>query len=122
MDDGNQPATKADIGALQADIGALKADVGALKADVGTLKADVGTLKADVGALKADMEELRDGLQERIQDAETKLLTAFYDFAKAHQQRISQLEGNDATLTRRVAGIEDRLLEVEKRLNMPPAA
>lgn len=69
-------------------------------------------------ATKADIEALR----EQIQDTETKLLTAFYDFAKTNQQRLSELEGSDAALKRRIGSIEDRLLEVEKRLNMPPAA
>jgi hypothetical protein len=84
MDDGHEPATKAD--------------------------------------LKLGLAELEDRLTAVIRDTETKLLTAFYDFAKANQQRLSQLEGNDAALARRISGIEDRLLEVEKRLNMPPAA
>ena len=69
-------------------------------------------------ATKADIEALR----EQIRDTETKLLTAFYDFAKANQQRLSQLETSDAALTRRIATLEERLLEVEKRLNMPPSA
>lgn len=69
-------------------------------------------------ATKADIEALR----EQIHDTETKLLTAFYEFAKANQTRVSELEGSDAAIKRRIGGIEDRLLEVEKRLNMPPAA
>ncbi len=69
-------------------------------------------------ATKDDIE----GLREQIRDTETKLLTAFYDFARANQTRLSELEGSDAALERRIGGIEDRLLEVEKRLNMPPAA
>lgn len=69
-------------------------------------------------ATKADIETLR----EQILDTETKLLTAFYDFAKANQHRVSELESSDAILTRRIGSIEERLLEVERRLNMPPAA
>jgi hypothetical protein len=69
-------------------------------------------------ATKADIESLR----EQIRDSETRLLTAFYDFAKSNQQRLSALESSDASLSRRVGSIEDRLLEVEKRLNLPPAA
>jgi hypothetical protein len=71
---------------------------------------------------KADLAEVESRLTAAIHDSETKLLTAFYDFAKANQQRIAELEHSDATLIRRVGSIEDRLLEVEKRLNMPPAA
>lgn len=69
-------------------------------------------------ATKADIE----GLRGQIRDSQTKLLTAFYEFAKVNQNRLSELEGTDAVLKRRIGSIEDRLLEVEKRLNMPPAA
>jgi hypothetical protein len=37
-------------------------------------------------------------------------------------QRIKQGEGNQAAFNARLATLEERLLEVEKRLNMPPAA
>lgn len=83
MDDGHEPATKADIQGLRVEI---------------------------------------EGLRQQISDTETKLLSAFYDFAKSNQTRISELDGSDAALKRRIGSIEDRLLEVEKRLNMPPAA
>lgn len=73
-------------------------------------------------ATKANIEALREALREQISGTETKLLRAFYDFAKANQHRVSELEGSDATLTRRIGSIEGRLLEVERRLNMPPAA
>ena len=38
------------------------------------------------------------------------------------QQRIKQNEGNQAAFNARLATLEERLTEVEKRLNMPPAA
>ena len=73
-------------------------------------------------ATKADLAELEGRLSAVVRDSETKLLTAFHEFAKANQRRLSELEGSDATLKLRVGSIEDRLLEVEKRLNIPPAA
>jgi len=73
-------------------------------------------------ATKADITELESRLTAAIHDTETKLLTAFYEFAKVNQNRLSELENTDAALKRRIGSIEDRLLEVEKRLNMPPAA
>jgi predicted nucleic acid-binding Zn-ribbon protein len=73
-------------------------------------------------ATKSDLEALESRLTAAIRDSETRLLTAFYDFARANQHRLSELEGSDATLKRRIGSIEDRLLEVEKRLNLPPAA
>ena len=78
--------------------------------------------KADIETLRKQIGDVEGRLTEVVRDTETKLLTAFYDFAKANQQRVSELEGTDAALKRRIGTIEDRLLEVEKRLNMPPAA
>jgi hypothetical protein len=58
MNNGQEPATKADVAALKGDIEGVKGDIEGLKADV-------------------------DGIREQILDTETKLLRAFYDFAKA---------------------------------------
>lgn len=91
MSNGHEPATKADLKALQ-------------------------------GLIVKQIEDAEDRLTATIRGTETKLLTAFYDFAKANQQRLSELEGSDAAIKRRIGSLEDRLLEVEKRLNMPPAA
>jgi outer membrane murein-binding lipoprotein Lpp len=128
---------KADVGVLKADVGALKADVGALKADVGALKADVGVLKNDVGALKTDLvamesrfegrmdareQRIRDDVREAIHDSETRLLQAFYGFAETNNRRLIQMEAGDAFLVNRVVTLEGRVLEIEKRLNLPPAS
>lgn len=93
MNNGQEPATKADIEGLREQI------------------RDTET------KLLTDIE----GTREQVRDTETKLLTAFYDFAKANQRRLFEVEGSDASLKLRVGSIEDRLLEVEKRLNIPPA-
>lgn len=82
-------------------------------------KADLAALQNDI---KYGMRELEDRLTGVVRDTETKLLMAFYDFAKTNQQRVSELESSDAALVRRLGVLEDRLLAVEKRLNMPPAA
>ena len=68
-------------------------------------------------ATKADLHQLEQTLAESIHDSETRLLKAFYTFAESNQQRRSQVEGNTKAVISRLA-----TLEVEKRLNMPPAA
>jgi hypothetical protein len=128
---------KTDVGVLKADVGILKADVGVLKADVGILKADVGVLKADVGALKTDLvalesrfegrmdaleQRIREDVREAIHDSETRLLQAFYGFAETNNRRLIQIEAGDAILVGRVVTLEGRVLEIEKRLNLPPAS
>ena len=60
-------------------------------------------------------------LAERMSDGETRLLKAFYAYAQSNQTRITEIEVSGASMRSRLATIEDRLRQVEKRLNMPQA-
>ena len=53
---------------------------------------------------------------------EGRIITSNYRLAESMLQRIKQGEGNQAAFNARLATLEERLLEVEKRLNIPPAA
>ena len=55
-------------------------------------------------------------------DNQTELLKAFYGFATSTDVKLKDGEQSDAMLRQRLSTVESRLLEVEKRLNMPPAA
>jgi len=81
-----------------------------------------GDLRGAVDQLRAEMNHQYNGLVQRIAGSEMKLLQAFYSFAESNQQRIALVEGNTTAVIARLATLETRLLEVEKRLNMPPAA
>ena len=59
-------------------------------------------------------------LVDRIAECETKLLQAFYTYAESNQKRVAAIETESAGLKSRLSTIEERLTEVEKRLNMPP--
>jgi hypothetical protein len=61
-------------------------------------------------------------LADRINDSETRLLKAFYAFADCNNNRIQAIEESDAETRRRLGSIETRLLEVERRLNIPLTA
>jgi len=76
----------------------------------------------DAPAWKQDLADLKAELLEAIHDSETRLLKAFYAFAESNQQRQAALETNTVPLARRVSTLEERILEIEKRLNLPPAA
>ena len=95
MENGQEPATKADLNALRNEL----------------LEAIHGTETS-----------LREELLEAIHDTETKLLRAFYNFAESNQKRLSEVERTDLGILERLATIERRVTEVEKRLNMPPAS
>jgi len=57
-----------------------------------------------------------------IHDSETRLLQAFYGFAEANNKRLNQVDGNVAIFLNRLGAVEERLLRVEKRLDIPPEA
>ena len=58
-------------------------------------------------------------LVQRIGDFETRLSQAFRTFAEINIKRTTQVEVT-ADLITRVTTLEDRVLGLEKRLNMPP--
>jgi chaperonin cofactor prefoldin len=67
-------------------------------------------------------QRMKDHVAECIHQLETRLLQAFYGFAETNNRRIEQMETSATALSNRVSTLESRMLGVEKRLNMPPAA
>ncbi len=102
---GSEPATKADLTALKQDVDQLR-----------------GELKQDIDQLRGETNHQYNDLVERIDDLKTELLSAFYGFAKSDQKRMTHIEGDNAALNSRLATIEERLLAVEHKLHLPPAA
>ena len=73
------------------------------------------------GKLDTLEQRLLDRMGSMIHDSETRLLQAFYSFAETNNKRLAQFEATDVLLLTRVTTLESRVLEVEKRLNIPPA-
>jgi hypothetical protein len=73
-------------------------------------------------ATKGDLAELGARLVEVMRDAQTETLKAFYGFVETVQTRFKAQDDTEAGLKKRLTVLEERVLEVEKRLNMPPAA
>lgn len=71
---------------------------------------------------RMDTLELRmlDAMRQMIHDSETRLLQAFYGFAETSHKRFQQTDVTATLLTSRVNTLEDRVFEIEKRLNVPP--
>jgi len=108
MDDKNAPASKGDIADLRSE----------LKADIAQLRAEA---KENTAQLRSEISHGYNDIVERIHDAQTELLKAFYGYAQGNNKRVAELEGNEGAFRSRLATIEDRILEVERRLNIPPA-
>lgn len=91
----------------------------ATKADLKALREE---LKADNAVLRDEMRGFRDELVELIHDTETKLLKAFYGFAESTQQRLSEGERATGSLNERLATLDRRITDLEKRVNFPHAS
>jgi len=110
MDDRNAPATKGDVADLSGKIELVRAD-----------------LREKIDVLRTDVNHGYNNIVERIADSQTELRKAFYGYAQSNNKRVAELEGNEGAFRSRLATIEDRILEVERReverrLNIPPAA
>lgn len=73
-------------------------------------------------ALRQQLVGMEQRLIKTIRDMEANLLRAFYGYAETTQKHLTDLDRSDSGLRERLATVENRLLEVEKRLKMPPAA
>jgi hypothetical protein len=102
MENGQEPATKADLAEVKRE-----------------LKADVAEVKLDVAMLRTEVHHVHDTLVERIADAETHLLKAFYTFAESNQTRLATTETDAESVKRRVGILEERVLQLERKVNFP---
>ena len=80
-------------------------------------RADLEDLKAD---LAARFEVFESRVENLLQQAEEKVLTAVFRLAETMQQRLIQAEATQAAFNVRLATLEERITELEKRLSMPP--
>jgi hypothetical protein len=98
MNDRNAPATKGDLEDVRAE------------------------LKGDIAGVRTEMGAMEERLIERIHDAQTEILRAFYGFGQSVQNRFKEQDATEASLKQRMTGLEGRIFEIEKRLNLPPNA
>ncbi|HMD70901.1 MAG TPA: hypothetical protein VKF41_06130 [Bryobacteraceae bacterium] len=54
-----------------------------------------------------------------MRDIQTEILKAFYSFAESNRRRVVQLEVNQGALITRIGVLEDRMLELERKVNFP---
>jgi hypothetical protein len=94
-DDRNAPATKGDLAELEPRI---------------------------LARMEAALDERETRMIEAMRDGQTEILKAFYGFTETVQTRFRVQDDTEAGLKKRLTVLEERVLEVERRLNMPPAA
>jgi len=72
--------------------------------------------------LRSEFRHGFDDLKAAFRDGQTELLKGFYSFAQSTDARLRDGELSDIALRQRLTAVETRLTEIEKRLNLPPAA
>ena len=98
-----QPAAKQDLAGLEQRMDARFSEV-----------------DARFDQVDARFNELRDELKEAIQDVETRILTAIYGYTETMSLRQDGAAKEAAEFEDRLMVLERRVLEVEKRLDLPP--
>jgi hypothetical protein len=79
-------------------------------------------LQGAIEQLRSEMQHQYDDLKETMRDVQTEILRAFYGYTQTTDAKLKESEQSDVALRQRLTAVESRVLEVEKRLNMPPAA
>jgi hypothetical protein len=79
----------------------------------------------DRQATKRDLDQLREELASKagkqdLIDMETRILKAFYSYARTNDKNLKQLGLLYGGVGERVEVIERRVLDIEERLNIPP--
>lgn len=77
--------------------------------------------KGDIQQLRSEFHHEFDELRETMRDVQTEMLRAFYSYAQTNDERVSAVEQDTVPVKKRLAILESRMTEVEKRLNLPPS-
>jgi len=78
--------------------------------------------KADIQQLRSEFQHGFDELKESMRDGQTELLRAFYSYARSNDERVAAVEQESEPVRKRLAILESRITEVERRLNLPPSS
>jgi hypothetical protein len=71
---------------------------------------------------QAEARAMEERLVEVIRDSQTEVIRSTFGFANSMDSKLKTSEAVEILLRQRVGILESRMLDVEKRLNMPPAA
>jgi hypothetical protein len=78
-------------------------------------------LAAGLDAITSRLEAFEQKVDGSLTIITEKILGNVFRLAEALQSRVVDLERSDANLKHRLAMLEERLTELEKRLNIPPS-
>jgi hypothetical protein len=68
---------------------------------------------------KGDLADLETRLTEAIRDSQTEVLRAIYGYTETIQTHLKDLDRSETGIRERMTVLESRVLELERRLNLP---
>ena len=114
------------FGAIDQRLDALDQRLGAIDQRFGAIDRRLDALDEKVDAVQASMfqrlDEMAAALEEGYRDTQTEVLKAVYSMGERLQMRAATQDVIINSIQQRQASLESRLLEIEKRLHLPPAA
>lgn len=117
MENGHEPATKADLQQLGEQLRTELQHGNQQLAE--QLRFEI---RENVEQLRSEFHHEFDDLRESFRDVQTELLKAFYNFAQTIEIKLRDGEQSDIALRQRLSAVEVRLTELERRLHLPPAS
>jgi len=91
------------------------------KADFADLSQELRQEMMDLKlAVNTRLQEFEQRVEQQLGEVGARIVTTVFQLAEALQSRLTDVERSDATLKHRLAMLEERLTELEKRLNIPP--
>ena len=73
----------------------------------------------NAASTKGDLADLETRLTETIRDNQTEILRAIYGYTETIQTHLKDLDRSETGLRERMTVLEARVLELERRLNLP---
>ena len=112
MENGHEPASKQDVALLRSEV----------RSEFAQVRSEMEQVRSEMEQLRSEVHHGYDDLKETMRDVQTEILRAFYGYTQTTDAKLREGEQSDMALRQRLTAVECRILEVEKRLNMPPAA
>ncbi len=85
-------------------------------------KGDFANLNPKFEQLRSEMSQPHQDLVTRMHESRTTLLNVFCGIAESTEERLNQIEANQAAIRVRLDSLGGRMFEVEKRLHIPLVA
>lgn len=79
-------------------------------------KGDIEDARTEMNAME---HRVVGSLTETMREIKSEMLRAFYSFAESNLKRLAEIETEGEALKSRLATLEERLLQVERRVNFP---